>query len=201
VSATAEMLHDPTPAHVHRTATGVENLKLGMWLFLASEVMFFTGLVGSYVVLRLGSKEWPEPGSVLGVNVLAFNTFVLITSSVTMALGLQAARENDRAKLVKLLLATAGLGLTFLTIKLLDYRHLVHEGFTPTTNLFGSCYYMLTGFHGLHVFGGVTALSLLALKNRRGEGTVNASPIEAVGLYWHFVDLVWIVLFAILCLV
>jgi len=189
------------PPHAHATATGIPNLKLGMWLFLASEVMFFTGLVGSYVVLRLGSREWPDPSSILGLNVLAFNTFVLITSSVTMALGLQAARENDRTRLVRFLGATAALGLTFLAIKLLDYRHLVHEGFTPVSSLFGSCYFMLTGFHGLHVLGGVTALTVLALKNRRGAAAIDATPIEACGLYWHFVDLVWIVLFAILCLV
>jgi heme/copper-type cytochrome/quinol oxidase subunit 3 len=198
VTAIAEA---PVHAHEHPTATGVPNLKLGMWLFLASEVMFFTGLVGSYIVLRLGSRDWPEPSSILGINVLALNTFILITSSVTMALGLQSARENDRAKLVRFLAATAALGLTFLTIKLLDYRHLVHEGFTPQSSLFGSCYFMLTGFHGLHVFAGVTALTTLAIKNRRGVTPVNATPIEAVGLYWHFVDLVWIVLFAILCLV
>ncbi len=197
MSATAEA---HAPSHEHRTATGVPNYKLGMWLFLASEVMFFTGLVGSYVVLRLGSRDWPEPSSILGINVLAFNTFVLITSSVTMALGLQAAREGQRGRLVRFMLATAALGLTFLTIKLVDYHHLIGEGFTISASLFGSCYYMLTGFHGLHVFSGVVALVTIALKNHRSKDPIDTEPVEVVGLYWHFIDLVWIVLFAILCL-
>lgn len=192
--------HAPAHEQLHRTATGVDNHKLGMWLFLASEVMFFTGLIGSYVVLRLGSKEWPDPSSILGLNVLALNTFILITSSVTMALGHQASEQGDHRKAASLLAVTAGLGLTFLTIKLLDYRHLVHEGFTITSSLFGSCYYLLTGFHGCHVLGGVVAL-LVLMARARGKNPPKPAAVESMGLYWHFVDLVWIVLFAILCLV
>jgi heme/copper-type cytochrome/quinol oxidase subunit 3 len=184
------------------TTTGVETGKLGVWLFLASEVMFFTGLIGGYIVLRLGSASWPDPGEILAVPVLAFNTFVLICSSVTMVLGLQAIQGGDAKRLTVFLLVTALLGLTFLVVKGLDYAHLVHNGFTLSSSLFGSCYYTLTGFHGLHVAGGVVALLVMAAGAARGKfSNRNYVRIEGVGLYWHFVDLVWIILFAILCLV
>lgn len=176
--------------------------KLSMWLFLASEVMFFAGLIGSYVVLRLGSRSWPDPGQILDTGLLGFNTFVLITSSLTMAKALQAIQGGDQRKLKIYLLLTILLGCAFLGIKLYDYNHLVHEGFTIRASLFGSCYYLLTGFHGLHVLGGVVALTtLLVLAARGAFSPEKHGYIEYTGLYWHFVDIVWIILFAILCLV
>ncbi len=188
-------------AGIRRESTAVPTARLGMWLFLASEVMFFGALVGSYVVLRLGAASWPDPNRVLAVPVLAFNTFVLITSSVSMVTAHKAAVAGDTARLRKYLLATAGLGTLFLAVKVLDYAHLVHGGFVIGGSLFASCYYLLTGFHGLHVLAGVVAL----LVGRRFAATGRVTReshgyIEGVGLYWHFVDVVWIVLFAILCL-
>ncbi|MHC4923768.1 MAG: cytochrome c oxidase subunit 3 [Planctomycetota bacterium] len=182
---------------------GVPTPRLGMWLFLASEIMFFASFVGSYIVLRMGASTWPDPNEILWVPLLAFNTFVLITSSATMVMAHQAREAGDTRKLKKMLLATAGLGLLFLAIKVGDYIHLVNDkDFVIGESLFASCYYTLTGFHGLHVLAGVVAL-LVGAKwagsgrmTREGDGYV-----EGVGLYWHFVDLVWIVLFAILCLV
>jgi heme/copper-type cytochrome/quinol oxidase subunit 3 len=193
------------------TATGVESLKLGVWLFLASEVMFFTGFIGSYIVLRLGAGEWPVPGDILAVNVLAVNTFVLILSSLTMALALESARLGNQVRMRQFLAATIFLGLTFLVIKLVDYHHMWHtgvekyaeysQGFALGSGLFADCYYMLTGFHGLHVLAGVITLICVLLVSRDGRfGPKNYSAVECAGLYWHFVDLVWIVLFAILCL-
>ncbi len=187
---------------VERESTAVPTPRLGMWLFLASEVMFFGALVGSYLVLRLGAREWPDPGTVLAVPVLAFNTFVLIASSACMVLGHEAVRAGDIPRLRRMLLATAGLGALFLAIKIADYVHLVHGGFVIGGSLFASCYYLLTGFHGLHVLAGV--ITLLVARSQAGRGIVtreNDGLVEGVGLYWHFVDVVWIVLFAILCLV
>lgn len=182
---------------------GVSDIKLGMWVFLASEIMFFAGLIGSYIVLRLANAEtWPNPSEILGTTVLAINTFVLICSSLTMVMALEAAKKGNQAALKKNLTLTMAGGIFFLTVKLADYTHLVHGGFTISSNLFGSFYYMLTGFHGLHVFAGVVALAVMRVKAGRGQfSPTNYDAIESTGLYWHFVDLVWIFLFAILCLV
>ena len=182
--------------------TGVNTGKLGMWVFLASEIMFFTALIGSYIVLRLGADSWPVPGDYLAVPVLAVNTFVLITSSVTMVKAVQAFDAGDNDRSARLLLLTALLGCVFLTIKLWDYNHMIHNEFKINTNLLGSIYYLLTGFHGLHVLGGV--ISLLVIRSGVKSGKLLGGQhfrVEGVGLYWHFVDLIWIVLFAILCLV
>lgn len=183
-------------------STGIPTPKLGIWVFLASEVMFFAGLIGGYIVLRLGAESWPDPNEILSVPVLAVNTFILLSSSLTMVLALSAAQQNDRAKLKLFLALTVVGGLMFFGIKIWDYNHLIHNGFKINTNLFGSYFYMLTGFHGLHVLGGVVAIAWLWVRAARGEfGPNNYDAIEATGLYWHFVDVVWIILFAILCLV
>ncbi len=180
---------------------GVETPKLALWLFLSSEVMMFTGLIGSYIVLRLGNSSWPDPGKILDVPVLAFNTFVLICSSVTMVYGLKSAREGKRDAMVRYLLATMALGLVFLGIKAFDYVHLYNAGTTISSGLFGSVYYTLTGLHGLHVFAGcVTLLVVAVLGQLERVPPKRAGLVENVGLYWHFVDLVWVILFAILCL-
>ena len=182
--------------------TGVNTGKLGMWVFLASEIMFFTALIGSYIVLRMGADSWPAPGDHLAVPVLAVNTFVLITSSVTMVMGVQAFDAGDNAKSARMLLFTALLGCLFLAIKLWDYNHMIHQGFTIDSSLLGGIYYFLTGFHGLHVLGGV--ISLLVIRSGVKSGKLQGGQhfrVEGVGLYWHFVDLIWIILFAILCLV
>lgn len=179
----------------------VETPKLGMWTFLVSEIMLFAGLVGSYIVLRMGSAGWPNPSEVLNINLLGVNTFVLITSSLTLALGVNAAQSGNRGELRKYLFLTILLGLTFLIIKAFDYVHMWKHGFTITTNLFGSSYYMLTGFHGLHVLSGVILLAYLWFAaGGKLENQVLSGRVESSGLYWHFIDIVWVILFAILCL-
>lgn len=181
--------------------TGVPTGKFGMWVFLVSEIMFFTGLIGSYIVLRLGSAGWPDPLRVLNTLLLAVNTFVLITSSLTMALAVDAAKRARGARASGFLLITILLGSTFLLLKGYDYRHLWHAGTTLSSNLFGSCYYLLTGFHALHVLSGVAALAaLLVHAARGGMSGVLAGRIEFTSLYWHFIDVIWVILFAILCL-
>lgn len=188
----------PPPVPVLEIPTG----KLGMWLFLISEIMFFTGLIGSYLVLRMGSPSWPNPAEVLNTALLGVNTLVLLTSSLTMVLALQAAQTDQPLKVRRYLALTALLGTAFLVIKGLDYVHMWHEGFTMQSNLFGSCYYLLTGFHGLHVLSGIICVLYLWAGARCGVyGAQNFGRIENIGLYWHFIDIVWVLLFAILCLV
>lgn len=183
-------------------ATGIPTGKLGMWVFLVSEIMFFTGLIGSYIVLRLGSPSWPNPQEILSIGLLAINTIVLISSSLTMALSLDAIKHGRQKALQRFLLLTVLLGSTFLFIKLFDYLRLWHEGLTIASSLFGSCYYMLTGFHALHVLSGVILMLYLFVAASRGMfSSAGYGRIEYSGLYWHFIDIVWVILFAILCLV
>lgn len=175
--------------------------KLGMWAFLVSEIMLFTGLIGSYLVLRLGSASWPKPAEILTVPLLGLNTFILICSSLTLALGVDAAKSGKPSLVRKYVLLTAVLGLTFLCIKSFDYVHLWHKGFTISANLFGSCYYLLTGFHALHVLSGVVLLLALWAGARKDDYVfAHAERFGSSGLYWHFIDIVWVILFAILCL-
>lgn len=190
-------LDDTAPPAVPEMAVG----KFGMWIFLVSEIMFFTGLIGSYIVLRLGATDWPNSWDTLNVPLLTINTTVLLTSSFTMALAVSAIQANEIRKAARNLLFTALLGVLFLVIKGIDYVHMIHEGFTISSNLFGSCYYLLTGFHGLHVLSGVILLIYLYVKTRGGAySSNNFVRIESSGLYWHFIDAVWVVLFAFLCL-
>jgi heme/copper-type cytochrome/quinol oxidase subunit 3 len=175
--------------------------KFGMWVFLVSEVMFFTGLIGSYLVLRLGSHSWPNSWEILNIPLLTINTTILLTSSLTMALAVSSIQKNDRAATVRNLAWTAVLGGTFLVVKVVDYVHMIREGFTMSSNLFGSCYYLLTGFHKLHVLSGIILMIHLIIKTRRGAfSSTNYVRIESAGLYWHFIDVVWVILFAFLCL-
>jgi len=181
---------------------GIGRPKFATWLFLASEVMFFAGLIGSYVVLRAGSPEWPAPGHELNIPLTAFNTFILICSSVTMVRALYKAQEGDDAGMKQNLLFTALFGMFFLGVQGYEYFKLYEHGLTPQRDLFGSTFYTLTGFHGAHVTGGVIALWWLVVQAWRGKySKSNWESIECVGLYWHFVDLVWILLFTIVYLI
>ncbi len=191
-----------TSAEVEVPLLDIPTGKFGMWVFLVSEIMFFTGLIGSYIVLRLGATSWPKPGEILNTPLLGLNTLVLLSSSLTMALALHAAQQDCQGALKRNLLLTAALGTSFLLIKGYDYVHMWHKGFTISSSLFGSCYYLLTGFHGLHVLSGVILLVYLWAAASRGVfSAAQYGRIEYSGLYWHFIDIVWVVLFAILCLV
>ena len=187
-----------TEAH---TATGIPNGKLGMWVFLASEVMFFTGLIGAYVVLRMSHPHWPGPEGHLSVPLGTTNTLLLIGSSVTIVLALAASNRKAIPAARGWLLATILLGSGFLCIKGIEYFAKFSHHILPSTNVFWSCYYTLTGFHGLHVLGGIV-FNLWVL-SRTLEASVWASQrqrLEYAGLYWHFVDIVWIFLFPLLYL-
>lgn len=190
-------VHDP-----HDTNTGLSHAKLGTWSFLASEIMLFGGLISAYVILRSGSSHMAiPPRSMMGVPVATFNTFALITSSVTMVLAIAAIKANDVQKFARYIACTIGGGLIFLMVKAYEYNHKWHEGITISSNLFGSFYYTLTGLHVLHVTGGIFLLLFILVTGLRGAySPSNHERVEAAGLYWHFVDLVWVILFPILYL-
>jgi heme/copper-type cytochrome/quinol oxidase subunit 3 len=183
------------------SATGIAHDKMGMWVFLCSEVMFFTGLIGSYIVLRFASPSWPQPGNTLNIWLTALNTFILICSSVTMVKALASIRDGDLRKLKLFLSMTLLGGSIFLSIQVYEYRHLLHAGFKPHVSLFGSVFYTTTGFHGFHVFCGVVCMAFVTGKAFLGKYTqAHHQGVETIGLYWHFVDLVWIILFTIIYL-
>ena len=185
------------------TTTGIPHAKLGMWSFLASEVMLFGGLISSYVILRSGSPTMViPPRTMMGVPLATLNTFVLISSSVTMVLALAAMKANELDKYMRYLAMTFGGGVIFLMIKSYEYNHKWHEGITISSNLFGSFYFTLTGLHAIHVIGGMGIMAYLMWAGAKGhQSPTNYDRVEAGGLYWHFVDLVWVILFPILYLV
>ncbi len=180
--------------------------KFALWLFLATEVMFFGAFIGAYIVLRAGSPSWPDPREVLSPLVGTINTVVLLGSSVTVVLAHAAAVRHELAKAKRYIGLTILLGLAFLGIKAFEYSTKFHHGiwpggpatvpghehYLPGMNLFASCYFTLTGFHALHMLGGIAVWAYLFLRRLRPEHERN---IELTGLYWHFVDVVWIFLF------
>ncbi|OGP52555.1 MAG: hypothetical protein A2W66_09105 [Deltaproteobacteria bacterium RIFCSPLOWO2_02_56_12] len=181
--------------------------KLGMWVFLAGDAMSFGGLIVGYGILRNGSSNWPVPSHVLGINLTAFMTFLLICSSVTMVLSLSAIKRGDQSGLKKFLFLTVLGGAAFLGLQVYEWTHLIERGMTITGNpfgaaLFGTTFFVLTGFHGCHVFGGVVYLSCVLVQALRGRfGEQHHNEVEIAGLYWHFVDLVWILIFTFVYLV
>jgi len=186
-----------------RPDTGLTNVKLGIWLFLASEVMLFGALFSTYILLRINAIDWPLGADVLSVPIGAFNTVVLISSSVTMVLCYAALKLDDLAGFKKYMAMTIGLSLLFLCVKAFEYYEHLAFGEVPATSTFLAIYYTLTGLHGLHILGGVAVNGYFlgpgsAMWKTSKEQFVNR--IEAAGLYWHFVDLVWIFLFPVLYL-
>ncbi|MBI3996952.1 MAG: heme-copper oxidase subunit III, partial [Candidatus Omnitrophica bacterium] len=182
-----------TALYVGSTATGVPNGKLGMWLFLASEVMFFTALIATYIVLRISNPAWPGSEGHLSVPIGTLNTLVLISSSVTMVLALAASQRGAIAATRGWLLVTILLGTGFLCIKGTEYAAKFAHHIVPSTNVFWSCYFALTGFHALHVIGGIVFNLIVFTKTASAKTWADQGHrLELAGLYWHFVDIVWI---------
>ena len=186
-----------------REDTGLTNPKLGVWLFLASEVMLFASLFSSYVLLRVGAESWPVQASIVNIPLATLNTAVLITSSVTMVMSWVSLKLNDFAKYKLYMGVTLLCALGFLFIKYLEYTAKFDHHIYPSTNTFYAIYFTLTGLHGLHIIGGTVVLYYLWLPGSKmweSDPEQFTNRIEIVGLYWHFVDLVWIFLFPILYL-
>jgi heme/copper-type cytochrome/quinol oxidase subunit 3 len=184
------------------TATGLDNRKLGMWAFLGSECLFFGSLISTYLLYRGRSEVGPFPEDVYDIPFTSVSSFVLLMSSLTMVLALHALQREDQRRSRVWLLATALLGMTFLGGQVYEFTVFVREGVTITRNLFGSSFFVLTGFHGAHVTVGV--LMLLTLFGQSLVGRLppsRAERVELVGLYWHFVDIVWIVIFTVVYLI
>lgn len=184
------------------TAMRLDSRKMGIWFFIASEVIIFASLIGTYIIFH--GKTPPEEGiKHLELNVAATMTFILLMSSFTMVSALAKIQEGDRRSMVRYLIATAVLGLVFLGCQAFEWSLLFGEGINATTNIFGATFFTLTGFHGTHVFIGVLWITALVLRATRGTGfsVTNNMAVELGGLYWHFVDLVWVVIFMVVYLI
>ncbi len=184
-----------------RPDTGLANGKLGVWLFLASEVMLFGALFSTYIILRSGAATWPH--GELNVWLGMFNTFVLIGSSVTMVMAWANLKLGDWGKHRMFLTATLLLSAVFLVVKYFEYADHFNRGELPSHSTFLAIYFTLTGLHGIHILGGMAVMGYLLgpgakLYTKHPEQFTNR--IEYTGLYWHFVDLVWIFLFPVLYL-
>jgi len=186
-----------------RPDTGLNNGKIGIWLFLASEVMLFGALFASYVMLRAGATDWPAGATYLNVPLATLNTVVLISSSVTMVLAWASLVKGDFGRFRLFLGITILCGLAFLVVKFFEYSAKFHHEYFPSTNTFLAIYFTLTGLHGLHVIGGMAVNSWLwgpGSKMWKTDPVHFTNRVENAGLFWHLVDLVWIFLFPVLYL-
>ncbi len=192
------------PAHVaeHEGATGLNTRKLLMWAFLGSDCMFFGSLIGTYLVYRGRTTIHPLPHDVFDIPYTSVSAFALLMSSLAMVLALAAIQRGDVRRLKIWLLTTAGLGLVFIGGQIYEFTTFGAEGLNLSTSIFGSTFFVLTGFHGAHVSLGIAWLLSLYMLARRGIITQARSlDVEIAGLYWHFVDIVWIILFTVVYLI
>ncbi|NIM48537.1 MAG: cytochrome oxidase subunit III [Gemmatimonadales bacterium] len=188
-------------ASVHHTSTGVDNRKLGFWTFIGSECLLFGSLISTYLVYKGRSVRGPTPEEILNIPITSLSTFDLLMSSLAMVLALAAVTRGDKIWARVWLATTALLGAIFLGFQAYEFTTFVHEGLTLQVNLFGSTFFVLTGFHGGHVAIGVIWLLTLLVRSFQGKlGPEKAMNVEVAGLYWHFVDVVWIVIFTVVYL-
>jgi len=180
----------------------LNRVKLGVWVFLTSEVILFSSLIAAYSFVRMNSSSWPHPGQVFSIPIGAVNTIILLSSSLTVVLALAAARDGRRNGVLAGLIATLILGVAFLLNKGLELIGLFHEGFTFQSGLPATTYFVTTGAHGAHVLAGLVVLLYLIVKAFKGGFTIEKhDSIDHFGLYWHFVDIVWVFLFPIFYLI
>ena len=212
------------PAVAHYTTTGLDSRKIAIWAFIGSECMLFISLISTYLIYKGRSivgpyphEEWVNPAGehfppILNIPVTSASTFTLLMSSLAMVLALSAVQNKNLVKRTRgdkilgssklWLWMTAILGATFLGFQAYEFTSFVHEGLSIRTNLFGSSFFTLTGFHGAHVTAGVLwLLTLLAIDYRRGLGPADALIVDIAALYWHFIDVVWIVIFTVVYLI
>lgn len=196
-----EAVRAPEQHAHHETNLGVDNKKVGMWLFIASDCMFFGALIGTYLIYAGKSVVGPYPQDLFDIPLTTLSTFILLMSSLSVALAVQAVQKGDQKGLRRWLLVTVAMGLIFLGFQVYEFSSFIDAGLTLSTNLFGTTFYVLTGIHGVHVALGVLWLALLYFTSLRGDSNrANAVNVEVAGLYWHFVDIVWIVVFAVVYL-
>ena len=219
--ASASLAAEPHE-HTHYTTTGLDNRKVAIWAFIGSECMLFMSLISTYLIYKGKSivgpfphEAWTDPSGhvfkpILNIPVTSQSTFVLLMSSLVMVLALAAVENRGKPGYVGTLLgnsklwlaATAALGATFLGYQAFEFTSFVHEGLTIHTNLFGSSFFTLTGFHGAHVTAGVLwLLTLLSIDIKRGLTPKDALLVDICALYWHFVDVVWIAIFTLVYLI
>jgi heme/copper-type cytochrome/quinol oxidase subunit 3 len=186
----------------HHTATGLSNSKLAMWVYLGSDCLLFGALISTYLLLRHRSVTGLTPEEIFDIPFTSVSSFVLLMSSLTMALAVAAIGRGD-VRRNRVWLATTGiLGATFIGGQIYEFTTFYREGLGYTTNIFGSAFYTLTGFHGAHVSVGIIMLMTLLVMSFRGNlGPEKSETVEIVGLYWHFVDIVWILIFTVVYLI
>jgi len=177
--------------------------KLGMWAFLAGDAMTFGAGIAAYGALRIGNPNWPSPADYLGITTTAVMTFILICSSLTMVEALSGIQHGNQAKFRNFMSLTVLGGLIFLGMQAFEWHHLIGErGMSIKRDLFDATFFILTGFHGCHVTGGVIYNAVLLIRGMMGKlPQAKAGLVEVAGLYWHFVDLVWILIFTFIYLI
>ncbi len=196
------MIHFPDiQLHAH-WLRGLNDRKMGMWIFLASEVLFFGSLVGAFLFFKLGDRFPENIHEILNLPLATVGTSVLIVSSFAVVMGLEALQANDKRVFANWMGVTLLLGLSFLAIQAVEWTKLFNHHIDEKT-MFGTAFFVTTGFHGLHVFGGVAWLAIVLFRARfqQAYSAENYLGVELFGLYWHFVDIVWIVLFTVIYLI
>lgn len=194
------MTHDAHAMHPP-TTTGLDSRKLAIWIFIGSECLFFASLISTYVIYRGQSKVGPFPSDILEIGLVTFGTALLLFSSFFVVLALNGLQHGKRGQFLTFLGLTILCGLFFVGMQVYEFTHFVEKGLTIHTNLFGASFFTLTGFHGTHVSVGVLWLTTLFIQGLRGKLTPEkALNLEIAALYWHFVDVVWIVIFPVVYL-
>jgi heme/copper-type cytochrome/quinol oxidase subunit 3 len=189
------------PTHLE-TSTGLDNRKLLMWLFLGSECLFFGSFISAYLLYRNRNISGPYPKDLFDIPFTSVSSFVLLMSSVSMVLALAAIQKGDVRRMRIWLLTTSILGMIFLSGQVYEFTGFYREGLRLNTNMFGTTFFVLTGFHGAHVTIGVLILMSMWGASFKGKLTQeNSLNVELAGLYWHFVDIVWIIIFTMIYLV
>ena len=201
----ADLSHGPADAPAHHQLTGIDSRKLGMWVFLSSEFLFFGALINNYLLFK-GRDFGPGalyPVELYDIPFTSISSFVLLMSSLTMVLAHSALARGDQDQTKTWLFATAFLGTVFVSGQFFEFAEFILHGLKLNINPAASAFYMLTGFHGLHVVLGILMLLVLAFKSMRTGGLSEAEGlnVELVGLYWHFVDIIWIVIFVLVYLI
>ena len=193
---------DPTHGSSHVTSTGISNEKLAMWIFLGSECLLFGGLISTFLLYRGTTADGPELHDLYDIAFTSISSFVLLMSSLTMVLAVSAIQRGDHRALRSWLLVTTVLGTVFISGQVYEFKEFLNEGLGFTTSPASSAFYTLTGFHGAHVTIGIVMLVSTLVLSLRGRITQQkAEAVEIVGLYWHFVDVVWILVFTIVYLI